>query len=147
MNYNIRKANINDVKDILNLQKKHEHNLISLSSLNNDLQNSLCIYFVANDNENNIIGAIGGTALVDHLDISIVVTKKDFLNKGVASSLLTKLINYCKEENVEKIFLEVRNSNLAAINLYEKFNFIKISTRKNYYKDNNEDALIYMLEI
>lgn len=147
MNYNIRKATVSDLNTILHLQNEYEHTLISSTSLKDDLKNSLCIYFVALDNENNIIGAIGGTILVDHLDISIVITSKDFVNKGVASSLLTNIINYCKEKNIENIFLEVRESNLIAINLYEKFKFAKISTRKNYYSDNNEDALIYMLKI
>ena len=147
MNYNIRQADINDLNGIHVLQNEYEHTLISLSSLKDDLQNDLCIYFVALDNGSSIIGAIGGTILVDHLDISIVITKKDFIGKGIASSLLSNLINYCKEQNIEKIFLEVRQSNLPAINLYEKFNFTKISTRKNYYTDTNEDALIYMLEI
>lgn len=147
MNYNIRKATVNDLNAILYLQNEYEHSLISSTSLKDDLKNSLCIYFVALDNENNIIGVIGGTILVDHLDISIVITSKDFVNKGVASSLLTNLINYCKRLNIENIFLEVRESNSIAINLYEKFKFTKISTRKNYYADNNEDALVYILTI
>ena len=52
-----------------------------------------------------------------------------------------------KNEKLSSIFLEVRESNLPAIKLYEKFNFTQISIRKNYYPDNKEDALIYMLEI
>ena len=147
MNYNIRKATVNDLNAILYLQNEYEHSLISSTSLKDDLKNSLCIYFVALDNENNIIGVIGGTILVDHLDISIVITKKNLVKKGIASVLLNRLIDSCKKKNIEKIFLEVRSSNLPAINLYEKFNFIKISTRKNYYTDTNEDALIYMLEL
>lgn len=147
MNYNIRKASVNDLNDILKLQNEYDHNLISSYSLKDDLNNNSCIYFVSIDNENNIIGAIGGITLVDHLDVSIVITKKDFSHQGIASLLLNKLIDYCKSEKLENIFLEVRASNVAAINLYEKFNFTRISSRKNYYSDNNEDALIYMLKI
>lgn len=147
MNYNIKRATFFDAEKIFNLQKDYEHTLISKNSLEEDLKNNLCTYFILLDELSNIIGAIGGTILVDHLDISIVITKKEFTNKGIASSLFKHLIQYCKDNNIESIFLEVRKSNIAAINLYEKFNFVNISTRKNYYKDTCEDALIYMLKI
>ena len=43
---------------------------------------------------------------------------------------------------VKYITLEVRESNYPAISLYEKFLFESIGMRKNYYQDNNENALI-----
>jgi len=147
MNYNIRQAKLYDLESIYNLQKDYSNFLISKSSLENDLKNTSCIYYIILDDSSNVIGAIGGTILVDHIDISIVITKKDNTNKGIASSLLNKLIEYSKANNIENIFLEVRSSNIPAISLYKKFNFVYISTRKNYYPDNNEDALMYMLKI
>lgn len=146
MNYNIEIANIDDVDDIYNLQKSHNHLLISKDALKSDLSGSSHIYFVAKNN-NKIIGSIGCSILFDHVDISILITDINHVNKGVASCLLEKLIQYGKENNIEKIFLEVRSSNLKAIKLYKKYNFKQISIRKNYYKDTNEDALIYILEI
>lgn len=145
MKYNIKEANISDLEKIFNLQTDYEHLLISKDILKADLNNNSAIYFVAVDDTDNILGAIGGTILVDHIDISIVITKKEFKRNGIASSLLLKLIEYSKNKNIENIFLEVRKSNLSAIKLYEKFGFKQISTRKNYYSDNNEDALIYIL--
>jgi len=46
------------------------------------------------------------------------------------------------EANSKKIYLEVRESNLEAQNLYKGFGFKVVSKRKNYYQDNNETALI-----
>ena len=43
------------------------------------------------------------------------------------------------------VTLEVRKSNLVAINLYQKLGFEIVGTRKNYYFDNREDALIMTL--
>ena len=146
MNYNIEVANIKDIDAIYNLQKNHEHILISKEALKSDLSSSSYIYFVAKM-ANKIIGCVGCSVLFDHIDISILITDIDYLNKGIASTLLEKLIQYIKEKNIEKIFLEVRMSNYKAIKLYEKYNFKQISIRKNYYKDTNEDALVYMLEI
>jgi len=147
MKYNIRAANLSDLEKIFNLQKDYEHLLISKDALKDDLNSNSIIYFVAVTDTDNILGAIGFSTLVDHIDISIVITKKELERNGIASSILLKLIEYSKNKNIETIFLEVRKSNSSAIKLYEKFDFKQISIRKSYYPDNNEDALIYMLKI
>ena len=72
---------------------------------------------------------------------------KEYENNGIATLLLNTVFNFAKENNITRIFLEVRPSNIHAIKLYEKNDFKTISTRKNYYKDNNEDAIIYLKEI
>ena len=64
--------------------------------------------------------------------------------KKLASKLLHNLIDYVKSRNIKQIFLEVRASNMAAVNLYDKFKFNEIGCRPNYYITENgkEDALI-----
>ena len=47
---------------------------------------------------------------------------------------------------IKYVTLEVRESNIAAISLYEKNGFKSIGTRKGYYQDNNENALIMFTE-
>jgi len=66
--------------------------------------------------------------------------------KGLAKTLLAEVLRHCTRHKVEQGFLEVRRSNAPAIDLYEKFGFIMQGTRKNYYPDNNEDALLYRLD-
>ena len=146
MNYNIEIANINDLNDIYCLQNGYKHLLISKDSLKSDLENDNCIYFVAKS-DNKLLSCIGATILFDHIDISIVITDINYQKKGIASALLNQVIRYAKDNNIEKIYLEVRASNLEAIKLYEKYNLKQISIRKNYYSDTKENALIYMLEI
>jgi ribosomal-protein-alanine N-acetyltransferase len=66
--------------------------------------------------------------------------------KGLARLLLGDVLSICRAEKVEQGFLEVRRSNAPAIDLYEKFGFIQVGVRKNYYPDNQEDALLYRLD-
>ena len=47
---------------------------------------------------------------------------------------------------IKYITLEVRESNVAAISLYEKLGFTSIGQRKNYYQDNGENAIIMFTE-
>ena len=62
------------------------------------------------------------------------------LRQGIATALLENLIGRLGED--ARMTLEVRPSNDAAIALYERFGFLAAGTRRRYYQDNGEDALI-----
>ena len=61
--------------------------------------------------------------------------------RGIASALLERLFDMADKPN-EQYTLEVRTSNDVAIRLYERFGFRAAGTRRGYYHDNREDALI-----
>ena len=65
--------------------------------------------------------------------------------RGFGTNLLTSLIASAGQRNVGRIFLEVRDSNMAARLLYEKLGFQLNGRRKAYYRDPQEDALIFVL--
>lgn len=146
MNYSLKQASIKDLDAIYQLQTDYNHLILSKNSLKKDLESELSYYLIA-ETKKQVIGAIGINILVDHADITMVITKKDSTNLGIGTALLNNVIAKCKQLKLENIFLEVRNSNTAAIHLYEKVGFANISTRKNYYSDTHEDALIYAKKI
>lgn len=103
-----------------------------------------------------ILGVRLRGVLVAYVAFSVIAGEMEILNiavhpfhrrKGLARLLLADVLETCRAEKVEQGFLEVRRSNTGAIDLYEKFGFIQVGTRKNYYPDNNEDALLYRLDI
>lgn len=147
MKYNIETATIENLNELYSLQLEYEHLLLSKELLKADLINSNSIYLIAKNEANEIVGCVGVNILVDHADIIMIVTKKDYVNNGIATLLLNAIISKCKTLNLESIFLEVRETNLIAISLYEKLNFVKIATRKKYYLDNQENALVYTYKI
>jgi [ribosomal protein S18]-alanine N-acetyltransferase len=61
---------------------------------------------------------------------------------GVASALIEELLQRVGDGQRARFTLEVRTSNAAAIALYERFGFRTAGTRRRYYQDNGEDALI-----
>ena len=94
-------------------------------------------------------------ALAAYAAFSIIAGEMEIMNiavhpfhrrKGLAKALLTEVLTICRQRGVAQGFLEVRTSNRPAIDLYEKFGFILRGTRKNYYPDNKEDALLYRLD-
>ena len=78
----------------------------------------------------------------DTIDILKIAVKFKMKRKGIGRILL----DFVKKEYAKNIFLEVRESNTIAIKFYENCNFKKISTRKNYYRDKNENAIIMVFE-
>lgn len=62
--------------------------------------------------------------------ITNVCVDAKFKGNNIASALMSKCINYAKENNFRSIFLEVNENNQAAINLYNKFGF-KVIGRSN----------------
>lgn len=140
-NIQIEIANIHHLDEIELIEASLDDRNLSYESLKNDLKNTNYYYVVAKVN-NKVIAYAGIELLVDHADITTIAVNKDYLKKGIATLLLNELFKKCRELHIDKIFLEVRTSNIPAINLYEKLGFKKISTRKNYYT-NNEDAYIY----
>ncbi len=96
--------------------------------------------------EEDVVGHIGITFAADTADITTVAVLPDFRRRGIAAMLLDTALDFCKSNGIRELFLEVRQSNTAAISLYEKNGFEKISVRKNYYKQPCEDAVIYRKE-
>ncbi|WP_297819831.1 GNAT family N-acetyltransferase [uncultured Paraglaciecola sp.] len=64
--------------------------------------------------------------------------------KGLGQSLLQHFMAQCNQNNIQQIWLEVRESNAAAINLYDNAGFILVEQRVDYYPSakGKEDALI-----
>ncbi|MCM1065606.1 MAG: ribosomal protein S18-alanine N-acetyltransferase [Eubacterium sp.] len=100
-----------------------------------------CIYLVALvDGE--VAGCCGMTNLCQEGNIDNVVVAERFRNRGIASSMLAKLIVMGEEAGITAFTLEVRVSNAAAIHLYEKFGFVSEGIRPRFYEKPTEDAMI-----
>ncbi len=65
--------------------------------------------------------------------------------RGLGRELLQAFVKHAREHAGRAIFLEVRESNLAARSLYEQCAFRRIGTRKRYYQNPSEDAVTYRL--
>jgi len=90
--------------------------------------------------------------------VSVAVNEAHILNicvsphaqgRGLGKLMLYKLMQLAAERDGNSIFLEVRESNLVAQNLYDQEGFNRIGLRKNYYpaEDGREDALVFAKEL
>ena len=86
--------------------------------------------------------------LVDReMQLATIAVHPRFRNHGAGNALLTRMIETGLSERAESIWLEVRESNRTARNLYEKLGFAPVGKRRRYYSDNDEDALVMSLAL
>jgi ribosomal-protein-alanine N-acetyltransferase len=83
----------------------------------------------------------------DEVHVLNVATHPSARRQGHASRLLEHVISFAHREKCRYVTLEVRRSNQSAIRLYRKYGFRPVGIRPNYYVEDNEDALVMLLEI
>ena len=116
------------------------------SSFYDEMSNNLAKYYVAKTPSGELVGYAGTWHIIDEGHITTIAVKRDFLRNHIGEAIIQKIIKDCYENNIKYLTLEVRVSNVPAIKLYEKYGFQSLGTRKGYYQDNNEDALIMWTE-
>ena len=85
------------------------------------------------------VGFIKARIIKDEIEIISILIDKNFRKKGIGKGLLNDLLSLANKKKIQHIFLEVSVENKVAINLYKKFNFIKIGERKDYYNLNGRN--------
>ena len=74
--------------------------------------------------------------------ITNLAVHPQFRRQKIGERLLIELLKEAKLRRVKRALLEVRASNVSAQGLYKTFDFREVSTRKSYYSDTGEDALV-----
>lgn len=102
------------------------------------------VYAVIHDGEQ-LIGYVGAVQVLDQVDITGVAVDPAYQKQGHAIRLIEALI--ASLEVNTQVFLEVRESNLAARHLYQRVGFSAIGVRKAYYSQPDEDAILMKLSV
>ncbi|CCY23428.1 MAG: ribosomal protein S18-alanine N-acetyltransferase [Brachyspira sp.] len=136
-----------DIDSIIAIEEKAygEHHW-SRESFFNELSNELARYYSAFDENGKLVGYAGSWQILEEAHITNIAVAPELRRRHIGEALLFNIIKDCMANGVKYITLEVRVSNTPAINLYEKYGFKSLGTRKGYYQNNNEDALIMWTE-
>ncbi|BCK42577.1 ribosomal-protein-alanine acetyltransferase [Streptococcus suis] len=97
-------------------------------------------YYLAYEGQE-LVGFLAVQTVLDEMEILQIVVKADFQRLGIASLLMAAVMDWDGD-----IFLEVRESNSAAQDLYTRQHFTKIGKRKDYYRNPVEDAVLMKRE-
>jgi ribosomal-protein-alanine N-acetyltransferase len=94
-----------------------------------------------------IKGFLVARSIGDEREMENLVIATSAQRRGLGRCLLEKFLHLSQQQGAQSIFLEVRESNLAARNLYEACGFRQSGRRHHYYNQSQEDALLYWFSI
>jgi len=89
-----------------------------------------------------VLGFLIGRDIAGEWEIENIAVTAAARRRGLGSRLLGEFLHHIRSMGAAAVFLEVRESNMAARKLYEKWAFIEAGRRKSYYQDPSEDALV-----
>jgi ribosomal-protein-alanine N-acetyltransferase len=151
----IRDASVRDLPQILKLERESATaahwteadyaRILGDKDCGDHLLKNVVLVAEASDATQPLIGFIVARAIGKDWEIENIVIAAGAQRAGHGLRLLRALIDRVRKESAENILLEVRASNGAAIRLYQKSGFDQDGSRKNYYSNPDEDALLLRL--
>jgi [ribosomal protein S18]-alanine N-acetyltransferase len=99
------------------------------------------------ESDGQMTGFIVARCLEDNWELENVAVQHASQHRGFGRALIEKLLSLARERSASRIFLEVRESNLGARNLYSQVGFHETGGRPAYYSHPIEDAITYEIVI
>lgn len=110
------------------VKKVEENKILSTDFVEKELEVNPYGHFIVYKKENIILGYLYYSLIYDRIEINQIEVLEEERKKGIASKLMEYLIKY----NLS-ITLEVKKTNVVAINLYKKYGFKEVAKRRGYY--------------
>ncbi len=141
----IRVMRTEDIGQLAELEKLCFQDPWSISAFSYELNNPLSLWLVAADGDK-VAGYVGSQTVMGESDMMNVAVAPEYRRQKIAEQLIIQLIEMLNDRDSKSLTLEVRQSNLPAISLYEKLGFTQVGCRPRYYRNPKEDALIMRKE-
>tara|TARA_Y100000590_G_scaffold300104_1_gene338340 strand:- start:220 stop:651 length:432 start_codon:yes stop_codon:yes gene_type:complete len=135
----IRKASLNDLDKIFDIEKRVFSNPWSKKSIKNELNRISCSLNFISEKNDHLIGYCFSHMIDKEIHILNMAIDIPYQHRGNGKEFFNTIINYYME--YANVFLEVKKTNFPAINLYLNFGFEEIDRKKMYYSD-GQDAII-----
>lgn len=128
--------------DVLELEQFHESLFSQGFNFTDYAENKPFHYGIVVEENDEIIGYLVGQLIFEMGDLFYIAVDSNYRGSGIGIKLMNFFMQEAKSQGVETISLEVRLSNRPAISLYKKCGFQQIGSRKNYYADGEDAALM-----
>jgi ribosomal-protein-alanine N-acetyltransferase len=131
-----------DVKEVLRIEQQSFSTQWPSNAFYQEIHdNKLAHYFVGR--VGNRVVAYGGIwVILEDSHVTTIAVHPEYRGRKYGEVMLLRLLDEAIERGASWMTLEVRESNTVAQSLYRKYGFTTVSTRKGYYSDNNENALV-----
>lgn len=104
---------------------------------------------VVEDVEGEVVAFRILSRVLDEAHLLNIAVSPDFRRRGIALALLNQMEAFCEAKDISMLYLEVRESNLGARELYGNQGFCETCVRKGYYQsaEGPENAVLMMMEL
>lgn len=146
--WNIRPlASTDEIDDILRIEAISFRNPWTRDMYLSELEHrEVSSFYIARDAVGEAVGFCAVWRVLDELHINNLAVLPEHRRAGVASALLERALADAASRGANRATLEVRQSNTAALKLYERFGFHVTAVRRGYYTQPEEDALVLWRE-
>lgn len=137
----IRRISESDIETVASLEAEIFPDPWSAKSIKETYDQKHALILGAYQDEN-LIGYVIFYYILDEGEIARIAVSPSHRRQGVADEIFAGLLSFCTKNSVERILLDVRVSNEAAIAFYKKSGFAEDGIRKNFYDNPKEHALL-----
>lgn len=142
----MRQMTVGDIDGVLEIERVSFAAPWTRGMFEETLSSPVGMSFVAEEN-GRIIGYLIFYRAAREIHVMNIAVDKSRRGLGLASWMMSRVMDLGRRNSMETCFLEVRESNMPARILYEKLGFRQIGRRKKYYRETGEDALVMELTL
>ena len=146
MNFTIRKMTVDDVPAVVQLDQKSFSLPWPERSFRFELTDNPASRCWVAELDGNVVAMIVIWLIVDEAHVATIATDPEYRRQGIGKRLLAHALRDMIRDGARSSFLEVRESNVAAQEMYQKFGYEIMGRRRRYYRDNDEDAILMNLD-
>lgn len=147
MNWQIRRANVDDVDAIMVIESTtFANDAWSRETMLAELASPHGFYLVAaKDGRLEAYAGLLAPNKAEQADIQTIAVVEDARGLGLGRALMNIMLSEARSRGALEVFLEVRADNPGAQRLYESLGFERVTVRKKYYQPDGIDAIVMRL--
>ncbi len=131
-----------ELADIARLEEKYFSDAWSEKTLEETFEYDYN-HLLMEKRDGRVVGYIIYSDVQGEAELLRIAVDKRYRRQGIAASLMQEMMDELSDCGAERVSLEVRAHNIAAVKLYKRFGFVDIFVRNNYYHEPEDDALIF----
>jgi ribosomal-protein-alanine N-acetyltransferase len=133
---------LSDITAVLKIEQLSFQSAWPPNAFANELRDNKLAYYVVGRLDGRIVAYGGVWVILEDSHLTTIAVHPDFRRQRLGEEILVHLLDVAIDRGASWITLEVRETNDAAQRLYRKYGFTVVSTRRGYYSDNDENALV-----
>jgi [ribosomal protein S18]-alanine N-acetyltransferase len=133
---------LDDIPAVLQIEALSFSSAWPPNAFMNELRDNKLAYYFVGRLDGRIVAYGGIWVILEDSHVTTIAVHPDVRGQRLGEEILVHLLDEAIERDASWITLEVRESNDVAQKLYRKYGFTVVSTRRGYYSDNNESALV-----